>query len=651
MNYAKPQWRNSQPYSQEYEDVYYSLDNGIEETEFVFIQHNHLVKRFSQLSSRQFVIGETGFGSGLNFLMAATHWLTLSQENQVLHYYSVEKNPFTPQDLVKAQSCWPELANIAKQLQQQYQLASTGFHSFNLFNGRIKLVLMIGDAELMLSQMQGQVDAWFLDGFAPGCNPEMWSEGVFSQIKRLSKPKTSFSTYTAAGVVRRGLAEVGFDVKKVEGTGNKRHMLMGQFKADIPSHVSQKPWYEASHKSPKANTICIIGAGIAGLTTAYALVKRGFKVDILEAGDAPGFQGSGNPRGMLMPRLSLQDSADAEFYNAAYFYTQRCLQQLDVHQNSWQQTGGLQLASSERIKKQIANYPQDELLARVLDGETASQLSGLSINKDEKVHYFPKAACVYPKKILAKLIEAMGESLKIHYNLQVDSLEYSQQQSTWHLKNKQGEQLFTADCLILASAWQSKLFKQCDHLLLQPARGQVSLFRANSNSQKLKMPISYEGYLLPEHNGEHIAGASFKVDDCDNGLTAEEHQQNFEHVNQWFSGLFSSNDITGGRASVRAVSCDRMPIVGRAPDAQQYAADYGDLYKGKPAAKYPIGSYHSGLYLNTGHGARGFCSAFLSAEILVAGICNEPLPVSSRVSYSLHAARFLIRSLKKRKAR
>ncbi len=654
MNYAKPDWRDGQPYSPDFDDVYFSADNGVEETEHVFIQHNQLLQRFSSLSAQNnaFVIAETGFGSGLNFLVSAKHWLEIADPSACLYYYSVENTPFTLEDLAQAHTFWPELKIVASALQAQYQAASAGFHVFDLFEGRIKLVLMLGEVEPMLQQMQlplnARVDAWFLDGFAPSLNPQMWSDGVFSQIVRLSRVGSTFSTYTAAGIVKRGLLAAGFTVRKASGCGKKRHNLCGELERECSQPHPNQPWYtypELKSGAPAARSVCIVGAGIAGLSTAWSLVKRGFQVEVIEAGEQLGAQASGNPRAMLMPRLSLQHSADAEFYLAAYFYALRCLQQLDEQQISWQQTGGMQLATSQRIKKQLAEYPQDKALAQVLDASAASQLSGLKI--DDAVHYFPLGACIYPLRILQCLIDDMGDRLSIRYNCTVQSFDFRDQQ--WWLKDEHNEFITASSCLVLASAWQTRRFEPFNHLHLQPARGQLSLFRANHRSRQLKMPVSYGGYLLPADNAQHVTGASFELDDCSTDLREREDKTNFEDLNHGFEGLFKAQDICGGRASVRAVTPDRTPVVGPAPVKQSYIDDYADLHKGKAARTYPLARYLANLYVNTGHGARGFSSAFLSAQLLAATICDEPLPVSNRVRYALHPARFLVRSFKKKK--
>jgi len=651
MKYANLQWRDGQPYNLDFDDVYFSADNGIEETEHVFIHHNRLASRFEKNKHAGFTIAETGFGSGLNFLVAVKHWLQMSQPWQTLTFYSVENTPLTPEDLIRAQRAWPTLKAIAEPLQQQYTAASYGFHQFELYQGRVKLVLMLGDVEAMLSQLQAAVDAWFLDGFAPGCNPDMWSEQVFSHIQRLSHAGTSLSTYTAAGFVRRGLIDKGFVIEKVSGIGKKRHMLAGTLASkDVSARRSDQPWYEnAPLDVPlirnKNAHISIIGAGIAGISSAWALVKRGYQVEMFEAASTLGAAASGNPRGMIMPRLSLQDSADAEFYTSAYFYALRCLQALDPQQQSWQQTGGLQLPSSERSKKQMLNYPQDVSLAQTLDAQTASEICGLNI--EHTAHYFAQAACVFPQQVLQKMIDEMGDALKIYYDTPIESFDYVDER--WQLKNQHNDIVGNARCLIVANAWQLKKYPQLAHVYLQPARGQLNYYRASTRSKKLKMPVSFDGYIMPEHQHRHISGASFELDDCSTQLRDEEAHANLREINRWFTHLFVEKDICGGRAAVRAVTPDRVPIVGNVALSSTLLNDYGNLYKGRPASKYPLSNNLPGLYVNSGYGARGFSSAFLCSELLAAIICDEPLPVSKRVRYALHSSRFLIRSLKKRR--
>ncbi|MGB4811836.1 MAG: tRNA (5-methylaminomethyl-2-thiouridine)(34)-methyltransferase MnmD [Methylophilaceae bacterium] len=227
--FAQIEWRNDHPYSTIFDDVYFSSDDGLAETEYVFLQGNDLNHRWSTLAANTFTIIETGFGTGLNFCCAAKLWLEIAPAHAVLNFYSVEKYPLALPAITQALQLWPPLNAISLPLLAQYsELLSSGSPVL-LFNQRIKLTLTLGDATEQLSQHNIKTDAWFLDGFAPSKNPEMWQSALFTQMARLSQANTTFATFTSAGVVKRGLSTAGFDVKKRVGFGKKREMLHGKW--------------------------------------------------------------------------------------------------------------------------------------------------------------------------------------------------------------------------------------------------------------------------------------------------------------------------------------------------------------------------------------------------------------------------------------
>lgn len=222
------EWRDGLPYSTAFDDIYFSSEDGLLETEYVFIQGNVLNNRWQSLADSSFSITETGFGTGLNFLCACKTWLEHAPENAVLHFSSAEKYPLSPADMHKALQQWHSLEAIANELLAQYEtLLNTGM--VILFNGRIRLQVLFGDATVCLSKLDTKTDAWFLDGFAPSKNPEMWQQALFEQMARLSHSETTFATFTSAGMVRRGLTAAGFKVNKQPGFGKKREMINGYF--------------------------------------------------------------------------------------------------------------------------------------------------------------------------------------------------------------------------------------------------------------------------------------------------------------------------------------------------------------------------------------------------------------------------------------
>lgn len=238
IKYAKIHFNeNGTPVSEQFDDIYFSNQNGIAETEYVFLHHNKVIERVSQLTVNNiFTIAETGFGTGLNFL---TTWHYLSRQFEKLscpqiHFISFEKYPLTKSDLEVAFAGHSILKHYCEQLLAQYPAQIDSDMEFSFEKGKLKLTVLIGDVKTRIkdSAKIGNVDAWYLDGFAPRKNPDMWQQSLFEQIALLSAPGATLSTFTAAGFVRRGLISAGFTMFKAPGFANKREMLYGEYKLD-----------------------------------------------------------------------------------------------------------------------------------------------------------------------------------------------------------------------------------------------------------------------------------------------------------------------------------------------------------------------------------------------------------------------------------
>lgn len=307
------------PVSEFFDDVYFSNDDGLNETRYVFLGGNQLPARFTTHPNDLFIVAETGFGTGLNFL---TLWQAFDQalsdhpqaSVQRLHFISCEKYLLTRQDIIAAHQHWPELAKYASQLQQQWPEALSGCQRMLFNHGQVTLDLWLGDINLLIDtfddSMNHQVDAWFLDGFAPSKNPEMWNDRVFSAMARLSRQGGTFATFTAAGFVRRGLQQAGFQAEKRKGFGRKREMLCGSLPQAVPVPVL-RPWF--NRPAEKGKEIAVIGGGIASACLALALLRRGYQVSLYCADDAPATNASGNRQGALYPLLNSHDPALATF--------------------------------------------------------------------------------------------------------------------------------------------------------------------------------------------------------------------------------------------------------------------------------------------------------------------------------------------------
>ena len=215
--YADLVWRNNRiPIAQKFDDPYYSLDNGLEEVRHVFLKSNKLPHRLKD----KFKIAELGFGTGLNFLSTLWQW-RLKKQKGIFFYTSFEAFPMKPEEMVKAQSEFPELSSIKNEFLSLWsELLEKG-----KLNGKdYSLKLIFGDARHTIKKADLKADCWFLDGFSPAKNPELWEEELLKDVYRCTADKGTLSTYSAAGIVRRNLSSAGFEVERVQGFGRKRHM-------------------------------------------------------------------------------------------------------------------------------------------------------------------------------------------------------------------------------------------------------------------------------------------------------------------------------------------------------------------------------------------------------------------------------------------
>jgi len=623
---AEIRWQDGQPFSQQFDDVYFSRDSGLAETQHVFLQHNQLEERWKSIKDKHFTIAETGFGSGLNFLCAWDLWRARAPNDARLHFVSCEKHPLKLEDLDKALQFWPSLQGLSKELLNQYQYLSEGIHSLVFDQGRVVLTLIVGDATLALTQLNAQVDAWFLDGFAPSKNPEMWQPALFAHMARLSHAETTFATFTSAGVVRRGLMEGGFTVNKVTGYGSKREMLCGQFVG------IQKTQYEGVRKA------IVIGGGIAGSASSHALAIRGWQVSLIERHPEIAEEASGNPVAVLYPRLAMQATLMSQLSLAGFLYSNRLIRRLALDTDTANPCGLLQLAFDAREAERCKAVREQTLppdIVRYVNKEQVSELAGITIKHDAL--HFPDAGWVKPK--------AFCQALLAHPNIQAmfskHALRIEKSDGLWQVWDDE-TLLDESPVLIITAANETPNFAQTAHLPLQPVRGQISLASATPESRLLRTVLCTNGYVSPAIDDQHCIGATFSPDDTLLDIREEEHAENMTMLNAISPALadgLESNPLQG-RASLRAATPDYLPLLGMVLNADELINHPPKHYN-----KAPVLPYLQGLYVNTGHGSKGITQAPLCAEILASAICGEPLPLANNIVAALDPNRFLLRKL------
>lgn len=637
---AQLDWEDSTPRCQKHGDIYFNTDGGIAETEYVFLQGNQLPQRWIEKDQAHFTIAETGFGTGLNFLCTLKHWLTTAPANAHLNYISVEKHPLNKTDLQRAITSWPELAEIGAELLEHYPPLVHGLHQRQLFNGRVNLSLLFGDANTMFTDIDATVDAWYLDGFAPSKNPGMWTPELFKQIARLTKPSGSFATFTAAGVARRGLKAEGFEVKTQTGFGRKRDMSVGSL-INPPQHKSKQPWFEYPKTETTTKQAIVIGAGLAGCTASHALAEQGWQITLIERHEDIAQEASGNHAGVVMPRLTADMSAAGRFYLSAFLHSTHWLNQLKKRDPSlpWFQSGVLQLFD-ERQRQRMQKLGLPEEILEICDADMASQRGGMQTKRGGL--FFPSGGWLEPPALCQWLLD--DQSKNINRLLNQEALTLERKNDEWQVISDRSV-IAQAETVVIANGYDAERLLGTDIFTLQKVRGQLAYLESTPQSQRLKTPVCYDGYIIPNHKGLHCVGASYDVGDNDIEIRAECEHQVLSALNKELSE-FEKAEVKSGRVAFRTSTLDHLPLIGPVPDLEFYKTNYSDLRHGKSARRYPRAEYLPNLFLSVGHGSRGLVSAPFAAEKTTDLITKQTTPLSHDIVANLHAARFLIRNLK-----
>jgi len=659
IEYAELSWNEQgTPVSRTFGDVYFSDANGLEETRHVFLGGNGLPDRFAHHSRDLFITAETGFGTGLNFLTLWQAFERFCAEQpqarlQRLHFISCEKYPLSVNDLASAHQSWPELAAYARALREQWPAALPGCHRLLLAEGRVTLDLWFGDINQLIptfdDSLNHQVDAWFLDGFAPSKNPDMWTPALFACMAKMARPGGTLATFTSAGFVRRGLQEAGFTVGKRKGFGPKREMLAGVLENAIDA-PAEAPWYH--RPAAEGDDIAVIGGGVASALLALTLLRRGKKVTLYSADGEPARGASGNRQGALYPLLNHHDPALARFFPAAFTFARRVYDSLPVaFDHEW--CGVTQLGwdekSADKITKMLT-MQLPETIARGVDRQEAEALCGVETGFGGIT--YPAGGWLSPAQLtpaLFALAQQQGLITRWHHRLTA----LSATPTGWQL-DFADRPAQTHRNVVLATGHALTALPQSEKLPAYAVSGQVSHIPTTPALGQLKQVLCYDGYLTPvnPHNQQHCIGASYHRADSATAYREEDQQENRERLlrclpeAEWPREV----DVSAGSArnGVRCATRDHLPMIGPLPDYQQTLAQYADLAQNKATAQ-PAPLWR-GLFVLGALGSRGLCSAPLAAEALAAELCGEPIPLDRQTLAATHPNRYWVRKLLKGKA-
>lgn len=645
---------NSTPRSTRYNDTYFDTEDGLAESRHVFLEGSGLPEAWA--GHETFTIGEAGFGTGLNFLATWHAWHTSENKPDHLNYVAVEGFPLNRDELEACHQHNPELSPYIQELLRAYPTPHPGYHRLHLAGGQITLTLLFGPALHVLKSLNAKVDSWFLDGFAPDRNPDMWLPNVFAELGRLSSTGARIASFTVAGQVRRDLESTGFEVEKRKGWGTKRENLAGHF-VGPQTDSKTEPWFMAPEPVMSNNrTVAVIGSGLAGASVAHAFKRRGCSVTVIERHADIASEASATPSAVLMPRLTASESADGTFYAHAWQTVQALLS--DAAKNGTdiglQQCGVLHLATTEEeAKRQMAVIQSGALpdsQCKQVTPEGASSLAGIDLKVGAL--YFPNGGTLSPRPFC----DALLEDATVIKNVTAARLERDGDQ--WCVLDQSGTTIVRADCIVLAGGLDSAAFEQSNWLPITPRRGQLTHVRSNSDSDKLTCVLAGEGHITPPLNEQHVIGATFdhvRPEDLRERKPepeSEADRRNLQSIDSLVPGLFedSAQAVGDSWAGLRCTTRDHLPLAGPLPNHNSYLKDFADVKHGHRWTQYPRATYHEGLYVLTGLGAHGAVAAPLAADLIVSQAFGDPLPMPRAIAQALHPGRFIVRDLKRAKS-
>jgi len=577
---ARLAFQEGAPYSEAFGDVYHSAEGGPGQAGHVFLKGNGLPQRWA--GRGRFVVLETGFGFGLNFLATWQAWRRDPARCERLHFVSVEKHPFPLGDLKALHENYPSLKDEAIELHARWPMLVAGAHRIELDGASVVLTLFFADIKV-LRDLRLAADAIYLDGFSPARNPEMWSPATLRSVSRLAAPGATLATWSVASSVRAALQRTGFAVEKRSGFGHKKEMLA----ARLVRPGSQAP-------SPKTRKAAVVGAGLAGAAACERLCARGWQVELFERHAGPAQEASGNLASVFHPVVTPDDSVFARLTRAGFLFSISYWGRFS--ELRWDRCGLLQLARDDKEaasqQRAVPGLPAEYV--QYVTREEATAHAGVPVAAGGL--WFPQGGWLRPQALVRAQLEACGAKLKIHYGRELSGLP-------------------SAPLVVLANSAEAPGLHRVPQLRLRRVRGQLTHVPA----QRMDAPrvvVLRGGMVLPSVEGICVVGASYDIDDEDPALRADSHAGNLERL-QRIIPMEKKPEPFGGRVAFRAVTPDRLPVVGKLGE---------------------------GVYGAFAYGSRGLIWAALAAELIAAELEGEPLPLEAALVKALEPGRFTRRA-------
>ncbi len=621
------------PFAPVFGDVYHPRAGALEQARHVFLGGNGLPQRWR--GRERFVIAETGFGLGNNFLAAWRAWRDDPERSERLDVLSVELHPPSADKLC----AWPRdpaVAELADALQAQWPPLTHDLHQLQFDDGRVTLHLAFGDAARWLPEWVATVDAFFLDGFAPDRNPAMWDARLFRSLARLAAPGATAATWSSARAVRDALRSAGFVPDRAPGVGGKRDITVARF-APAPTALSRPPGRPMARDVPRQ--ALVVGAGLAGCATAWALAAQGWPCRLVDRHAEPAQEGSGNLGGLFHGIVTPEDGPHARWHRAAAMAFAPVARAALADGVAGSLEGLLRLefdlCDAAAMRARLASLGLPPSYVEALSADEASSRAGIALR--HPAWAFRDAGWIAPRALAAWFLRTAAVPVAWQGGADVRSL--ARDGRDWCLLDASGAEIARAPTLVLANAGDALRLLGGADWPIRALRGQVSVAPADGLALP-RLPLAGAGYVLPPVAGQAVFGATAQTDDADPAVRAADHVENLGKLSRLLgaeTGLDASS--LRGRVGWRWTAIDRLPVIGAVPDARAVAVGSTDQPRRLPRQE--------GLFVFSALGSRGIGSSVLGARLLAAWVSGAPSPVGASLMDAVDPARFAARAARK----
>lgn len=629
------------PCAPDFADAYHPRAGGVAQARHVFLNGNGLPGRWQ--GRDRFVVLETGFGLGNNFLATWAAWRSDPRRCRHLTYISIEKHPPDADDLARIHRdhAHPELC---AQLLARWPSLTPNLHSLDFDAGQVTLLLAFGEAAVMLRHLVTQVDAFYLDGFSPAHNPAMWSAPVLAAIGRLAAPGATAATWSLARPVCDGLRTAGFEVSRAPGFSARRDMTVARHApAFTPRGSPALDWAALARRPREA---LVIGAGLAGCATVRALARLGWHCTLIDRHDTVAREASGNAGGLFHGVVHPHDGAHARFNRAAALDLVPVLADLrKAHAIAGQTDGLLRLddTPAERMATTLTQLGLPPDYVQALDAGQAGRLAGLPLQ--QSAWFYPRGGWLAPPDLAAAMLADAGPAVRWLGGRSVARLEATgddPEQPVWQALDSEGRLMAQAPVVILANGLGAPPLAGLPPTLANAVRGQTTRLPADTPGLRpARLPVAGAGYVLPPHEGWVLCGATHDAGDTDDCVRERDHAHNLAQLGR-LTGQLAVPTRCEGRVGWRCSTPDRLPLIGAVPDLARLHATPGlRLDQPRLLPRRP------GLYVFSGLGSRGIAWAHLGARLVAHWVDGTPCPVEADLRDAVDVARHLSKAARR----